>query len=198
MAKKKPKEKDPEEDFKQQEVKKLPRSENGSMLRYFEANGQKYKIRSASEGIPIKRWTAYEKLNLMFGYNATLNQLYSNQKKVGDMLNDILLKKDSSSFNVMDVVKHQDSMLEGLKETSKARFSKGFYLCTIFIVRADENINDWDAEFAEQKIEDWTSEGYDSADFFQLARIFSPQLLKIMLEETENGLKSLKSGMEEE
>jgi len=177
-------------EFFREDCKKLPKKDSGGFAPYFEANGRKYKIRSASEGIPIKRWTAYEKLNLMFGYNATIDKLYQNQQLTKGMLNDILLQRAESSYSVIDVIQHQDSILAGLIDFSKSRVNKAFYLCTIFIVQEGEDIHNWDSDLAEQKIDDWIKEGFDSTDFFLLARIFSPQWNKIITGETgetENG-----------
>lgn len=174
-------------EFFKEDCKKLPKKDSGGFAPYFEANGRKYKIRSASEGIPIKRWTAYEKLNLMFGYNATIDKLYQNQQLTKGMLNDILLQRAESSYSVIDVIQHQDSILAGLIDFSKARVNKAFYLCTIFIVQEGEDIHNWDSDLAEQKIDDWIKEGFDSTDFFLLARIFSPQWNRIITVETGTG-----------
>ena len=174
-------------EFFKEDCKKLPKKDSGGFAPYFEANGRKYKIRSASEGIPIKRWTAYEKLNLMFGYNATIDKLYQNQQLTKGMLNDILLQRAESQYSVIDVIQHQDSILAGLIDFSKSRVNKAFYLCTIFIVQEGEDIHNWDSDLAEQKIDDWIKEGFDSTDFFLLARIFSPQWNKIITGEMGNG-----------
>ena len=167
-------------------ISKLPRTPEGGLQRTFEANGNTYKIRSADEGVSILRWSAYEKLALMLGYNATLQQIHDNQKKAVDMLNKILLAAGGGcQYTPIDVIQHLQAQTESLKKFAVERYNKAMLLCTIFIVKDSEDLHQWNQAEAQEKIEDWIAEGLDVADFFLLARIFSPQWNNLLKEEAE-------------
>lgn len=174
-------------EFFEQECKSLPRKETGGFAPFFDADGKKFKIRSASEGVPIMRWTAYEKLNLMFGYNSTIDKLHKNMQKTKSMTNEILLQKGDCKHSIVDVLQHQDSILKGLFDFSHEKVNKALYLCTIFIVMEGEDINNWDKGVAEAKINHWIKEGLDITDFFHLAAIFSPEWSRIIGRGMGNG-----------
>ncbi len=139
---------------------------------FFEGqSGHVYKIRTVDEGIPINRWNAYEKLSVMFGYNATLQQLHANNKKTEDILTDIIC--GNGKYTSKHLIQHTAQITKGIFETASDKFSKALYFCTIFIIRDDEDIKDWSKDMAEKKLEDWAESKIDVNDFFLLARSFS-------------------------
>lgn len=141
-------------------------------LEYFKGkSGHVYKIRTVDQGVPINRWNAYEKMSVMFGYNATLEQLYANNKKTEDILADLICQ--NGKYTSKHLIQHTAQITNGLVETTNDKFSKALYFCTIFIIRDDEDIKDWDLEIARQKLEDWAQSKIDVNDFFLLARSFS-------------------------
>lgn len=117
---------------------------------FFEGkSGHVYKIRTVDEGIPINRWNAYEKMSIMFGYNATLQQLHANNKKTEDILADLICQ--NGKYTPKHLIQHTAQITNGIVETTNDKFSKALYFCTIFIIRDDEDIKDWDIKIAEQK-----------------------------------------------
>ena len=97
-----------ESKFNDTKIKRLPRDENGKIARFFTANGKDYKICEWENGVPIDRWSAYEKWALMFTYNASPAEMVANQRKTGKMLNRILAGDEKVTF--LDVVAHLKSI----------------------------------------------------------------------------------------
>ncbi len=139
---------------------------------YFEgASGSVYKIKTIDEGITFARWNAYEKLSVMFNYDASLQQLMNNNKKSTDMMDSILL--GDGKYNAKHLLHHLSSLTDGIESNANSKYSKAIYFCTIFIIREDEDETQWSMPIADEKIDDWIKKGYDVIDFLLLARSFS-------------------------
>jgi len=133
-------------------------------------SGKVYKVKTIEEGITFDRWNAYEKLAIMFKYNASLQQLMDNNQKSIDICDSIFL--GDGKYSSKHLVQHIMSIADGLKSTTESKYSKALLFCTIFIIREDEDETTWDLQIAHEKIEDWNAAGYDVMDFFFLSRNF--------------------------
>jgi len=133
-------------------------------------SGKVYKIKTIEDGVTIDRWNAYEKLAVMFQYNASLQQLMNNNQKSIDICDSIFL--GDGKYSSKHLVQHLMSVADGFESTTESRHSKALLFCTIFIIREDEDERKWDLKIAHEKIEDWNNTGIDVMDFFFLARSF--------------------------
>lgn len=145
-------------------IKKLPR-DGGKIARHFEANGIRYTIRTADEGTTIERWSQYEKMSLVVGYDANFQAMYQNLTQAMELCNGVVTKEN----NFTDLVMHLNAMQEGVVSAANSRYNQAMYLCSLFIVRDDEDLTTWSEAEAEAKIADWNAEGYDVQDFLWLA-----------------------------
>ncbi len=140
--------------------KPLPRGINGAIESSFEANGNKYYILSAEDGISINRWLVYKKYGLEAATGLSMSSLYS---KMTDF--ESLLRNNESMYQLS--VSFAE-MKKSLLDLSEERFDKGLYFCTTFIIREGEDVKTWNKAEAEDKIKDWAEEGFSIFDFFTL------------------------------
>lgn len=131
----------------------------------FFANGNRYYILTDNDAFPIARWTLYGKFT----------QMYLSGQEFQSMYNQFdLIEKDLDAYTkgkggFTDVAVRVRAAKEHLKEFSKTRYDAGLYIATLFIVRDGENINEWKQAEADDKIQDWATEGYRVMDFLELA-----------------------------
>lgn len=174
--------------FTDTQVKRLPRTADGKLATFFDANGQKYKISSYENGVPPLRYTFYEKLALMFGFNADFNSIFTNINECMEIINRIF--KGDNSVNPMQVYKILEAINESVKEASETRYHKALLLCTIFIIRDGEDVSTWDNALAQEKINDWIVEGYGIEDFFYLATLSMKGLEAALKKSMESGYET--------
>jgi len=154
-------------------IKKLPRNDQGQILREFNANGKKYTIRSSEEGIGIYRFSELQKMGLVIGYNATFQQFDDNLLAIENLQ----LSDEPSASIKKKTMLHTQAMREGIVKVAKTRYQKAFYMCTLFIVREGEDETQFNSDEAQSKIDDWNTEGYDAGDFLALALNSIPNFL---------------------
>jgi hypothetical protein len=58
---------------------------------------------------------------------------------------------------------------DSFKGKYTSRYPAALYICTLFIVRENEDLSDWDFDLANEKIDDWVAENLAVVDFFGLA-----------------------------
>lgn len=149
-------------------MKKLPRNEKGELSRYFEANGNKYRILDpTTDGITIDRYTKFQQMSLVAGYNTTFAGFTKNIDRASEIVNNIVRGKNE----LTDLILHLAGMKRGIVDAMNNRFDLTFAFCTIFIVREKEDLTSYDEGLAEEKVADWNAEGYDVQDFFLLSRV---------------------------
>lgn len=146
-------------------IKKLPRRDDGTLSRTFDANEITYTIRTADEGVSISRFNEYQRMSAMLGFGATFQTIYENITKSIKLANGVV----SQDNTFTDLVLHLNAMREAILESSEDRNSLALYLCTLFITREGEDLTTWSMEDAKDKIDDWNREGYSAEDFFLLA-----------------------------
>jgi hypothetical protein len=146
-------------------IKKLPLDDEGRFAREFKANGRKYTIRSATEGISIERFNQYEMLSLALGFGANFQALLTNLNNAIAMANACALGKET----FVNLVLQLDAMKKGVVNSTQERNNIALMLCTLFIVREDEDLTTWNEEEANDKVKDWNKAGYDVNDFLLLA-----------------------------
>ena len=68
-----------------------------------------------------------------------------------------------------------------------------FQLCALFINREDEDINVYDEQIMNDKIEDWKKEGYAATNFFRLAFNLVPNFIPTFQEVSGDTSKKAES-----
>ena len=124
----------------------------------FEANGNKYRI---MKSIPLGRFEAFDILQTEASYGITIQTIVQEDATVLEFLN------KQKFIEAGNIIINRVQRLNG--KITKEKTDATLKLCTIFIVREDEDVKLWDETIAREKIEDWIAEGIDSTSFFQLA-----------------------------
>jgi hypothetical protein len=115
--------------------------------------------------IGVARWTEYERLNIMFGFGRTFQQIHEALTNI-----QTALSSDRPLAEVRaDCIVAVASIKKGILDESKERYNLAFYLCTIFIQQDDEDMKTWTHERATAIIKDWEQEGVNEQDLFFFA-----------------------------
>lgn len=152
------------------DIKGLPKNEHGDYKREFTANGKKFIVRSPNEGVGIYRFSRMELMGGVLGLDASLKSLLASTKKYQD----IAFEDAPAAIKVKKMVMHSEAVLEGIRSAGKNRYAKAFFMCTLFIVRPNEDMTVWNEDEAQAKIDDWNAEGYNEHDFLELALTILP------------------------
>lgn len=147
-------------------MKNLPRKENGDYAREFKANGVKYIIRSAEEGIGILRWSKLQLMSSVLGYGADIARLEQGFSKLADLFNGFVKNKHT----VFEIATHINEMRSGMVDESRRNYSYVFWTACLFIVKEGEDITKFIEEEQEEKISDWNKEGYNEQDILNLTK----------------------------
>ena len=147
-------------------MKNLPRKENGDYAREFKANGNKYIIRTADEGIGILRWSKLQLMSSVMGYGADIAKLEQGFAKLGDLFNGFVKNKNT----VFEIAAHINEMRSGMVDESRRNYSYVFWTACLFIVRENEDMSKFIEEEQEAKIDDWNKEGISETDLFDLTK----------------------------
>lgn len=157
--------------------------------RTFAANDQKYIILTGEEVLNVNRWSAYEKLQSMLGFNASIQSLVNQIHEIEQDLTKVMQGKSA----LLQVVKRLSQLKDAIKGDIEGRFSKALYICTLFIIREGEDISKWSMSDAEGKIEDWANESIAINDFLILALRYCTNFTKLWIENTVSGSEQKES-----
>lgn len=136
--------------------------------RKFEANGQEYRI---LDKIPLSRYREYRKIMPRLAYGVSFSTLFENCKKAYSYLNLPQPRPADAAVilhNIMNGVAEVENDPDGQK------IEAALALCSLFIVRKDEDLGVFDPDLSAQKVDDWAKGGYDTDGFFQVALISIP------------------------
>jgi hypothetical protein len=123
----------------------------------FEANGVKYLVHDT---LSVRRFEQLEILQAELAWGIDFASHHQNLHKLNHHLNKIELVKAAVLVN---------NMLEGMARKVEERHNPVMLICTLFMCREGENVAEWNATEAAEKIEDWRAEGIDVAFFFSYA-----------------------------
>lgn len=151
----------------------------------FVANGHRYTIRKPGEAFTIERWNAYEKLSILYRFKNTPESVKEALQECHKTLNSLVIGANPQK-TVLDVVYTLTSIIDAINER-KSSASYYLQICTLFIVRDGENLAEWNEGMAEEKINDWQSEGLLMQDFFGLAVRSLNELASELIPSTDNG-----------
>lgn len=144
----------------------------GRHVSEFEANGQRYYVRSAEEGIGMVRYREFKSRILpVIGMNDTLGNIRAGVRTAIQAANTVGSKEPK-----LDVLFKTLAGLDKEIEATGRKWEPVFYGATMFIVRPDEDINEWSEALADEKIADWKAAGIHEMDFFFLCSFLAVQL----------------------
>lgn len=147
-------------------MKNLPKKENGDYEREFMANGNKYIILSAEEGIGIIRWSKLQLMSSVLGYGTDLATLEQGFVKLSELFNGFVKNKNT----VFEIATHINEMRSGMITESRRNFSYVFWTACLFIVKEGEDMTKFIEEEQEKKIEDWNKEGINEQEILDLTK----------------------------
>jgi len=145
----------------------------------FKANGNEYLI---TDTMSIERWKYLEDFQDLLGWGRSFDDLFKQLRRAYELM-------DEGKQNEPRIIIH--NILTGMKQKLEQRYHPALMLCTLFIVRKDEDQTIYNEEFMKEKIKDWTAEGYDINDFFQLAWTLVPGFIKHYQDDMANTLNQL-------
>ena len=130
------------------------------------ANGKVYHI---AKELSIVRFKTLEELEVEFYYGFTMREMF---EKLKESFMDLNKSKPADA----SVKIH--NLMTGIADKLDKRQPVMLRICTLFINTKEENLNEWSTELADEKINDWTVEGYAIDDFFSLAANLVPGFMK--------------------
>ncbi|HCC71262.1 MAG TPA: hypothetical protein DEQ09_08950 [Bacteroidales bacterium] len=163
-----------EQPKKGKETKRLPLKEGK-----FSGNGHTFTI---VDTMCIARWTQLENFQDLLGWGRSFDDLFRQLHKAYELM-------DEGKQNEPRIIIH--NILTGMKQKLEQRYHPALMLCTLFIIREDEDQTIYNEEFMKEKIKDWTIEGYDINDFFQLAWTLVPGFIKHYQDDMADTLNQL-------
>lgn len=147
------------------QIKRLPRNEDGSISNKFPANGQKYTIRTAEDGIGVFRFSKLNQFGVIVGGNITFAEYLEFLSDISELQ---LIDEPAKVIKARTIEKCA-LQKQKVQQFDQSRYEAALYMATIFIVREGEDLSTWNQTLAKQKIDDWNKEGYHEDDFFVLA-----------------------------
>lgn len=148
------------------QIRHLPRDERGNYEREFEANGNKYIIRTPEEGIGILRYCRLLNMSSVWGLQADFgSQLGAWRKAVNSI--DLAINGKGSYGDFFGIAQ---SAVDGINRAGQTNYTYAFWVACLFIVRENEDITKFVEGDQQNKIDDWATEGYHEQDFEELVK----------------------------
>jgi len=145
--------------------------DSGKWVSQFTANGNKYFIRSAADGLGFKRYVEMKRILSVVGFDATYSEQLNALNRITSAANTLVTKTPQLDVLFREI----ENMRESIRRTER-KWDYSLFAATLFIVRPDEDLNEWSEAQAEEKIEDWQAEGLHEQDFFLLVILWASQL----------------------
>lgn len=145
--------------------------DTGKWVSQFQANGNKYYIRSASDGLGFKRYVEMKRLLSVVGFDATYSEQLAALNRMTAAANTLVSKSPQLDLLFREI----ENMRESIKRADR-KWDYSLFAATLFIVRPDEDLNEWSESIASEKIDDWAAEGLHEQDFFLLVILWASQL----------------------
>lgn len=158
------------------EIKKLDFKEKS-----FIANGIKY---TWDGSLTLARWQEFEKLQPRLGFGKDFETILKNINLSIDLANK---GKGIEAWNIIINIK------EGISHKLENRLDTALHISALFINREDEDITKVDEALFNEKIKDWTKEGFDAMDFFSLASNLVGGFVDALHETSINTLEEMQS-----
>lgn len=158
------------------ELKKLEAGTN-----HFECGGKKYYI---SDKLSFTKFEKLSEWSLEFGFSATFKDIFTNLKKLYELLN-------QTKFADSAIVCH--NMMAGIVNLEQKN-NVAFRICALFILEEGENEVDYNESKIDEKIGIWAKE-LDSAFFLNFAASLIPHWIAAYKLVTQNTSKEVKENI---
>ena len=156
---------------------------DGKFESEFVANGVKYYVCPPDKIFNIDRQVAYHNIETAFALNQTPTSIKT--RFIETWNNIIRLMKatgDDWQKTMNKLLRDCMNNVDSFKGELTSRYPAAYYICTLFIIREEEDLNTWTFEQADEKINDWVKENLSAVDFFGLALAMSKELQTILEE----------------
>lgn len=172
-------------------LKQLPREPNNpnKFMPKFQTNEHTYTI-IGDAGIGFERYTIFQKLSLKRGFGRDFAQIYEALEKIKLGIAGETTVSRLRADSIVAITALQDSVADFGNE----QFDSALWLCTLFVLRDDEDVATYSETLALEKINDWASYGYSELDFFFLSGNMVPNygnLFKQAISQNEKAREKL-------
>lgn len=155
-------------------LKKLdPTSKN------FTANGKEYRIESS---LSFDRWMDMQRMEVELSFGTDLQSILKGLKDIYSALNARDKLADASVIT--------KNLILGVSTLDDKRIPTVLRMCALFINYKDEDRTVFTEALAQEKINDWRTEGYEINGFFQLALGSIPGFLSAYSDAIQSGFPS--------
>lgn len=148
------------------------------LLREFYANGTKYYIRPIEEIWTVERMTAYQNINTIFALAKTPLEIVEAFQKYKKIIID-MMTVETKAKATDKLIQHTYNMIDSVYNNVN-RYPQALYICSLFVIRENEDVSKWSFELADEKINDWAMENYNMSDFLALALAHSKECRTIL------------------
>ena len=156
---------------------------DGKFKKDFEANGTKYVIMGADKVFNINRQVAYNNIETAFALNQTPTSIKERFVKTWDTIIRLMQATGPDWRELMnDLLRDALNNVDSFKGELTNRYPAAYYICTLFIIKENEDLAAWSFEDADEKINDWTTANIRAVDFFGLALAASKESQTIINE----------------
>lgn len=148
----------------------------GSLKKFIILEGDNYKVMpivgksgttyNAISGISVGRYTKFEKYQIAASIGETPKQLFDGMKKTHELFN---------ASKPGDAIINNANLMTHVARVADEQYNPLLYLCTMFLVSVDEDLDKWDESLAKIKIDDMSE--YDINDFFSFAESIAPRCI---------------------
>ena len=121
-----------------------------------------------TETLSSHQYNLFEIFQVECGYDPTFENVY---KAIADAI------KALNEVKFVDAAAILFNLQNGMYRNIEKREHPVMMLCTLFILREDEDVRTWDETLAKEKVKDWMDYGYPVQDFFHIAFKLVPELL---------------------
>lgn len=128
----------------------------------FTANGREYRV---TKSLSLDRYEAYELLQVEVGFARTFQKFQAEAEEALNLCNQVATGKPVFA----DLATILRDMVIGCSLVDSKQTPGVLKLCSLFIVRAGEDLKGFDQGTMEDKINDWRVEGIDMGYFFAFA-----------------------------
>ena len=156
---------------KSSEMTRLVDPNTGAFVSQFDTKEHRYYIRTAADGVGMRRYVELKKGLSMVGFNASLPEQLAGLRRIKEAANTLVTQKPRLD-NLFVEIHNQEMALNAVNR----KWDYSYYGCTLFIIREDEDLTKWDEALAEQKIEDWAENNIHEQDFFLLSMLYQARL----------------------
>jgi hypothetical protein len=126
--------------------------------------GKSGTIYNPTYGISIGRYPKFEKYQLTASLGQTPKQLFDSLKKTHEFFN-------ANKFG--DAIINNANNMNPVARIADEQPNPLLMLCTLFLVSKDEDLDSWDENLAQIKLDDLSE--YDVQDFFSFAETIAPR-----------------------